>query len=157
MFFFCFLSIRRPPRTPRPITRFAYTTLFRASEVSTGRRSDWRTCGAGRRGRGEASGWVGYQLLRYDQVAIPHEERRMLLARVLFIKMRHEPYLADPVLGAYRRGGVEIVVDHEPLPAAVLAFDGAPDAHMAEPGIALFRVRLPGPEAQPDQIGRAHV
>src|SRR3546814_6871957 len=91
-------------------------------------------------------------LLRYDQVAIPHEERRMLLARVLFIKMRHEPYLADPVLGAYRRGGVEIVVDHEPLPAAVLAFDGAPDAHMAEPGIALFRVRLPGPE-----IGRAHV
>src|SRR3546814_3377492 len=74
----------------------------------------------------------------------------MLLARVLFIKMRHEPYLADPVLGAYRRGGVEIVVDHEPLPAAVLAFDGAPDAHMAEPGIALFRVRLPGPEAQPD-------
>src|SRR3546814_1672925 len=45
---------------------------------------------------------------------------------------------------------VEIVVDHEPLPAAVLAFDGAPDAHMAEPGIALFRVRLPGPEAQPD-------
>src|SRR3546814_7102880 len=64
--------------------------------------------------------------------------------------MGHEPYLADPVLGAYRRGGVEIVVDHEPLPAAVLAFDGAPDAHMAEPGIALFRVRLPGPEAQPD-------
>src|SRR3546814_16283425 len=73
----------------------------------------------------------------------------MLLARVLFIKMRHEPYLADPVLGAYRRGGVEIVVDHEPLPAAVLAFDGAPDAHMAEPGIALFRGRLPGPEQQP--------
>src|SRR3546814_17954308 len=62
--------------------------------------------------------------------------------------MRHEPYLADQVPRALRRRGPEVVVDHQPLPPARLAFAAAPDAHMAEPGIALLRARLPGAEAQ---------
>src|SRR3546814_19666159 len=62
--------------------------------------------------------------------------------------MRQEPYLADQVPRALRRRGPEVVVDHQPLPPARLAFDAAPDAHMAEPGVALLRARLPGAEAQ---------
>src|SRR3546814_9283576 len=72
----------------------------------------------------------------------------MSLPVVLLVEMRHEPYLADQVPRALRRRGPEVVVDHQPLPPARLAFDAAPDAHMAEPGVALLRARLPGAEAQ---------
>src|SRR3546814_19339537 len=39
-FFFCFLMIRRPPRSTRTDTLFPYTTLFR-SNVGLGTRLPW--------------------------------------------------------------------------------------------------------------------
>src|SRR3546814_21174520 len=44
-FCFCFLMIRRPPRSTRTDTLFPYTTLFRSSPGSTSTRSTPLPCG----------------------------------------------------------------------------------------------------------------
>src|SRR3546814_13860088 len=45
-FLFCFLMIRRPPRSTRTDTLFPYTTLFRSPAVDAGRAAVARTIAA---------------------------------------------------------------------------------------------------------------
>src|SRR3546814_6202848 len=83
VFWFFFLSIRRPPRSTRTDTLFPYTTLFR-SPASSSRACSWCASGRHRRARGPAGSSAGRAATRRSEEHTSELQSLMRISYAVF-------------------------------------------------------------------------